>query len=55
MIEHRKIASIIIISVKSNAIADEIVAKGITLVGRRLSVERYINARPDTICNICAR
>jgi hypothetical protein len=48
-------ASTITIIVKWNERADEMVARGIQMGGKRLRVERYINSGPDTICGNCAR
>jgi hypothetical protein len=41
--------------VKSNERADEMVARGIRIGGKRLRVERYINSGSDTICGNCVR
>ncbi|KAI5778057.1 hypothetical protein EDC01DRAFT_758423 [Geopyxis carbonaria] len=48
-------ASTIVICIKSNEKADELVARGVRLGGSRLRVERYINAGPDTLCELCSR
>jgi predicted lactoylglutathione lyase len=48
-------ATTITIMVKSNERADEMVARGIRMGGKKLKVERYINSGPDTICGNCAR
>lgn len=50
-----KQASTIIMIVKSNKRADEMVARGIKLGGKKLRIERYINSVLDTICGNCMR
>jgi hypothetical protein len=47
--------STVIIKVRSKAIADKCIAKGIDFSGKNHKVELFLEARPDVICRKCTQ
>jgi hypothetical protein len=46
--------SIVIIKVRSKAITDKYIAKGIDFSGKNHKVELFLEAKVDTICSKCS-